>query len=348
MSVSEPDELARVMREIVELMQADGAVLTMHPEGMPPQAIHVDPMPGVSGDVIETMLVTADPGHSNGPADQHRWSSIVIGETRWETMALPVRRIEGHSQLIISVFFATLTEDGRRHAEQIYLSRRPFAVGYFRLWQLERTRMRHVAALEAALGLFGMGVMLLDRSGRLSFANAAATAILDRRDGLRRHGTRIAGTELKSSLRLQVAIDHVISDSHAGAAARRAPLLRLERASAEPLIVSIFPPTEVAIEPSDVAAILYLIDPAVNVDELIEPICRLYRLSPLETKLVRFLASGATLNEAAAGMRVKDHTARSCLKQVFAKTGTNRQVDLIRVMLSSLVHTTGTTQVELF
>jgi DNA-binding CsgD family transcriptional regulator len=72
---------------------------------------------------------------------------------------------------------------------------------------------------------------------------------------------------------------------------------------------------------------------------LLEPVCRLYRLSRVETKLVSYLAQGKTLSDSSALMRIKDQTARSYMKQIFVKTSTNRQNELIVLMLSSVVRT---------
>ncbi|MET0293195.1 MAG: hypothetical protein ABW136_12610, partial [Steroidobacteraceae bacterium] len=48
---------------------------------------------------------------------------------------------------------------------------------------------------------------------------------------------------------------------------------------------------------------------------------------------------GSTLAEAAEELRITPATARGYLKQVFAKTATNRQPDLIRLMLASASRT---------
>jgi DNA-binding CsgD family transcriptional regulator len=47
------------------------------------------------------------------------------------------------------------------------------------------------------------------------------------------------------------------------------------------------------------------------------------------------LAIGKSLQEAAEAMRIKDQTARSYLKQIFLKTDTKRQAELVRLMLTS-------------
>ena len=51
------------------------------------------------------------------------------------------------------------------------------------------------------------------------------------------------------------------------------------------------------------------------------------------------LANGNSLVDSAKAMHVTEQTARSYLKQIFVKTETNRQAELVRLMLTSSVRT---------
>lgn len=59
----------------------------------------------------------------------------------------------------------------------------------------------------------------------------------------------------------------------------------------------------------------------------------LYGLTDAEARLACAIASGRTPNEAASALGITVNTARWTLKQVFAKTGTRRQVELARLVL---------------
>ena len=59
-----------------------------------------------------------------------------------------------------------------------------------------------------------------------------------------------------------------------------------------------------------------------------------YDLTPAEAELVVLLAEGVSLEEAAKRRGVTINTVRSQLKNVFAKTDTNRQGELIRLVLT--------------
>jgi DNA-binding CsgD family transcriptional regulator len=58
-------------------------------------------------------------------------------------------------------------------------------------------------------------------------------------------------------------------------------------------------------------------------------------LSPAEARLARNLAAGLSIAEAACGNAISESTARTQLKNVFAKTGLSRQSDLVSLLLRS-------------
>ncbi len=62
-----------------------------------------------------------------------------------------------------------------------------------------------------------------------------------------------------------------------------------------------------------------------------------YGFTPAETALVLVLLQGLDLGQAARRLSMSLNTARYHLKHVFQKTDTNRQAELIRLVLSSPV-----------
>jgi DNA-binding CsgD family transcriptional regulator len=59
---------------------------------------------------------------------------------------------------------------------------------------------------------------------------------------------------------------------------------------------------------------------------------RLFRLTPAEARLAAGIATGASLNEVADSLGIGRETARTQLRSVFAKTGTTRQAELVRII----------------
>jgi DNA-binding CsgD family transcriptional regulator len=60
----------------------------------------------------------------------------------------------------------------------------------------------------------------------------------------------------------------------------------------------------------------------------------LYGLTPTESRLADLLLQGLEVRDAAERMTTTLETARFHLKRVMAKTGTRRQTELMRLMLS--------------
>ncbi len=62
----------------------------------------------------------------------------------------------------------------------------------------------------------------------------------------------------------------------------------------------------------------------------------LYALTPAEAELVRLLAEGCSLDQVAEQRGVTMNTVRSQLKQVFCKTDTSRQGELVHLVLTGV------------
>jgi DNA-binding CsgD family transcriptional regulator len=336
-AIPSDDDLSSVMHEVAQTMGGCATVLTAHPFGAQRPIILFSSHP-VSNEREEQILDTTGTFGADGDAAGHAWRQCGHGPGE-DVLLVPVGPVSGHSRLVISVYFRDLSDERRHRVEDIYRQRRPFAVGYFRLWQMNRMRRQRCEVLESALHQTDTGVVFLAQGGDLVFANEAAEVILSKGDGLRRRRGSVTATNIAESVSLQVALEHIEAINAQGRSISRqsAPVLALHRASGPPLIVSLLAADMAAIERSDVAVIMYIVDPQLSTAKMLAPVCRLYQLSPVETDLVCHLAQGKALCRAADLMRIKEQTARSYMKQIYLKTGTNRQTELVVLMLSSLV-----------
>ena len=62
---------------------------------------------------------------------------------------------------------------------------------------------------------------------------------------------------------------------------------------------------------------------------------RSYGVTPAELRLLDRLAEGKTVSEAGQVLHISLNTVKSHLKSLFAKTGTSRQAELMRLVLNS-------------
>lgn len=344
MQVAEGEELRLVMSETAEALAARAAIITMHPEaGLQPSIIHADEESGVGAAAVARLLERDEIWPQPDPGEAIRWGKAEVDGTVYDTMTIPVARVPDHSRLVITAFFDDADADVRANATAVYLRRRPFAIGYFRLLQSCRAQQRRIAAMANALDVTELGVVMVDRNGGVVVINDCARRLLSGSQPLRLDRGALRAMPLHNDVRLQTVLSHVTHASSQEPAARdlAAPVISLARASGEPpLVVSVVPPEHRAEEPGDVAAILFIIDPSVDLGRLVQPICQLYGLTPVETRVVQGLISSRTVAETADLMRIKEATARGYLKTIFSKTNTSRQAELVILFLTSMVRMT--------
>lgn len=202
----------------------------------------------------------------------------------------------------------------------------------------ERERMAAAAALNQAQ----CGVIAATAEGRPVIVNEAASALIAREEWLHLRRGMIRPIHHADAVRFQAALDTAAPDPKwHDAAARPAAILLLRPRSPhqQPIVVTVSPagaPKAVGRDDEDAVVIIHLAQPDVDTTEGLEPVCELLGLSRVETRLVQQLHRGSTLTEAAAAMRIKVDTARGYLKQIFSKTDTHRQADLLALMTRHL------------
>ncbi len=82
------------------------------------------------------------------------------------------------------------------------------------------------------------------------------------------------------------------------------------------------------------SVLLIIVDPHVGIQIDPAQLRSVYSMTPAESNLCVLLVQGSTLDAAASSLGITYNTARTHLKQIMAKTETERQADIIRVILS--------------
>lgn len=217
----------------------------------------------------------------------------------------------------------------------------PFVVACFGQWLADRQILSVARSLSLAVERSGIATIILDSTARILYTNSSAEAIFQQRDGLRRCGERMVCATMVDTLRLQAAIDHVCDE--AKHRTDSSPMLALPRLHRRALTTVLSPlPHSERGSPDEAALIAYVFDPEQDVTDFVEPVCTLYGLSHRETQLTCALVEGDCINTAAKRLGVRAQTARSYLKQIFAKTETNRQTDLLQLLLKSAISVKNT------
>ena len=186
------------------------------------------------------------------------------------------------------------------------------------------------------LDLLPMGVWLFDSTGCVLIENRASRELAKRQHGLWLSGDRrpraIDATQEKALVRLIG--DAVLTGLGEGKQSGGAiAITRRKGLGSLHLLVS---PLNVRSALSDVAAcaVAFISDPSTSNQTPEHLFRQLYGLTNAEAQLASHLVMGKDVKGYAAERQLSALTVRSHLSQVLAKTGTKRQTDLMRLILS--------------
>lgn len=190
-----------------------------------------------------------------------------------------------------------------------------------------KTAGRRALYAEDSLDAVTFGVLRCRGDGRITYANAAARAILGAGDGLRAAPnleclSRTANAELHA--RLRAVARGVVAESS----------LLVERPSCRRGYRIVALPFATAQRTTEDEVLVFVHDPEQQEVGLQRRAMQLFGLSRMEADLAVGLAQGETVQEIAARRAVQVSTVRSQLQAALAKTGAARQTDLIRAVLS--------------
>lgn len=191
--------------------------------------------------------------------------------------------------------------------------------------------------LEATLDALTAGVYLTGRDGRIVYMNATAERQLETGNALRIVNDRLCAADPSARTVLAKAIDeaaafeaearpggHALAIPDGDGAGYVATLLPLEQGRRQNLIA-----------PFAASVAVFTQSPAEAPVAPGEAFARLYRLTGGELRVLVVLARGVGAKEAADILGISEATVRTHLQQMFSKTGTSRQADLLRLLQSA-------------
>ena len=211
-------------------------------------------------------------------------------------------------------------------------------VPHIRQYVQVRQTVAGAQALGASLGDLldntRVGVIQLDRRGRIVETNHRARVVLRRGDGL---------FDAKDFLRARLPADDARLGKLLGAAlpnfggAATSGSLTVRRAPGMPaLAVHISPvssgATHVGLQ--RVAALVLVVDPGSRPRIDVGLVAEALGLKPAESRVASLLAEGRTVRDIAAATGRKENTVRWMLNRIYDKQGISRQADLVRLVLS--------------
>jgi DNA-binding CsgD family transcriptional regulator len=198
-----------------------------------------------------------------------------------------------------------------------------------RFASLDRTR----AALADALESLRHGVVVVDRRGRVVFANRAARDIAGARDGLSITADGLVASVSVERSRLRALFDDAVRTA-AGEGFGSGGTMTVTRASLKRPYLVVVAPLPLTLDGENPAglATVFISDPEAHVETGEEFMQRLYGLSARESRVATAFAATCSLDEVADKLCISRETVRWHLRHIYAKTGAHRQATLLRLI----------------
>lgn len=186
------------------------------------------------------------------------------------------------------------------------------------------------------LELNPVGILLLNRSGAIVFANRAVRAMANKVDGLALRRSSIEAEWASENAQLQTLIAGALG-APPSPGRHRGGAVQVSRASgARGYVVTVgsLPPSSKYFGGAGSVAFVLVSDPQTTAST--SGILRqIYKLTATEARLAECLARGESLDKAAESLLMKTSTAKWHLHALFQKTDVTRQSELVH-LLSSL------------
>ena len=180
------------------------------------------------------------------------------------------------------------------------------------------------------------GVISLDKHGRIQGLNAFAEEILLRGDGLMAVRRKIRPSQAACRAKFAAAVERALQSG--STPKRAAQTISVSRPMGRiPLAVTVVPVTTQTTrfhEPRS-SVVLLVADPESRLPLRVDILMDIFGLTHAEAGLAALLARGDGLRDAAISAGIRYQTARSYLKIIFQKTRTQRQSELVRLLLAT-------------
>ena len=199
-------------------------------------------------------------------------------------------------------------------------------------------------ASHAILDHFLTGVLIVDLDLQVLYRNNCAFRIISDSGALSFEGQYLVSSYSGISKQLISAVNSVTREGVSGDEAKHRILVVPSGAGGQTLEVMVVPQQESLCGQHLTTAIIFLFSPNHAVSSSTGVLRALYGLTEAEARLTAYLANGYSLHDSAAMLDVKIGTVRTQLNQIFRKTDTTRQSELVnRILTGPAVISTGST-----
>lgn len=186
-----------------------------------------------------------------------------------------------------------------------------------------------LAALAAALDRLAIGIFLLEENGEVRMTNEAGRQLIGKADGLALTSAGLLARFVRSSQSFKTALATVIRDIGTS------QTLAIEREEGHPLFLQL---TSLGLPGSNARhAVALVVDPDKQADISAEVLASLFGCTSAEARVAAALVAGKRLEEIGEEFGVKQTTITFHLQNLFQKTHTHRQADLVALLIRATI-----------
>jgi DNA-binding CsgD family transcriptional regulator len=195
-------------------------------------------------------------------------------------------------------------------------------------------RTCEAATLADTLDGLAAGIVLVDGTSRITYANANGQAMLDDGTILSGRGGRLAAREADA--------DHVLKEVFAAAdrgddaVGSRGVVVSMVTPGGQRYVAHVLPLTAGARRRAgrtyDAAAAMFVHEAALETPSMPDALAKAYKLTAMELRVLLGIVQVGGGPSVAEELGISETTVRSHLRHVYEKTGANRQADLVKLV----------------
>ena len=186
-----------------------------------------------------------------------------------------------------------------------------------------------IRALTRALDAVPHGVLVVSSELRIRYLNRTACDALARNRGIGLRNDSLAIVDKLLDQRLHELVAPAVEKGRQGHDHASGGLFINAPMSRERIELIIAPVPDSAARNGEPDVLIYLFDADSPRQVSFDVLTGIYGLTQTEAKLTQLMTNGMTLDDAAEKLQISINTARTHLKHIFHKTGSNRQTELL-------------------
>lgn len=191
-------------------------------------------------------------------------------------------------------------------------------------------------AFADAINQFMLGTLILDRQGKMVASNRVARDTIEQNEALSNEGGVLTIHDKKANQQLYESLSAISKDSSGLQTIPKTIMVNPASRKALGLMVRPVRPEDTLTHPVHAHAVVFISDPKGTPEISAATLKELFGFTGSESRVAAYLANGHTLNETAEALSISINTAKSHARNIYEKTGVNKQTKFIQLISNSV------------